>query len=102
MMAGVANALAESENTMIAPDSTPGMICGMMMRRIVVIGPAPSDIAAFSICGSSRCSAAHTDSTMNGIMTCASVFFLPVSVYIKGICVCFLLCVFWCLLLCLL
>ena len=40
---------------------------------------APSEIAAFSICGSSRCSAAHTDSTMKGISTCASATTMPVS-----------------------
>ena len=84
MMAGVAKALADSEKTMIAPDNTPGMICGRMMRRMIVNEPAPSDKAAFSICGSRRCSAVQTDSTMKGIITCASAMNMPVSVNMKG------------------
>ena len=64
MMAGVAKALAASAKTMMAPDRMPGMTCGSTMRRSTVKGPAPSATAAFSICGSSRCSAAHTASTM--------------------------------------
>ena len=54
------------------------------MRRSTVKGPAPSDTAAFSICGSSRCSDAHTDSTMNGISTWASAITTPVSVNMNG------------------
>jgi hypothetical protein len=37
MIAGVANALAASANTMIAPDSMPGRICGSTMRRRMVL-----------------------------------------------------------------
>ena len=55
------------------------------MRARIVGWPAPSEAAAFSICGSSRCSDAHTDSTMNGISTCASATTTPVSVNMNGI-----------------
>ena len=85
MIAGVAKALAASANTMIAPESMPGIACGSTTRRSTVQCEAPSDIAAFSICGSSRCSAAHTDSTMKGTSTCASAITTPVSVNMNGI-----------------
>src|SRR5215510_5627442 len=84
MIAGVANALAANENTMMAPDSTPGRTCGSTMRRRIVAWPAPSEAAAFSTWGSSRCNAAHTARTMNGINTCVSATTTPVSVNMKG------------------
>src|SRR2546421_6985344 len=63
MIAGVANALAASANTTMAPDRMPGITCGRTMRRSTVRPEAPSDTAAFSTCGSSRCSEAQTEIT---------------------------------------
>ena len=60
----MAKALAASAKTITAPERMPGMTCGSTMRRSTVKGPAPSATAAFSTCGSSRCSDAQTASTM--------------------------------------
>ena len=49
---------------LMIPHVVLGIACGSTIRRSTVNGPAPSATAAFSICGSSRCSAAHTASTM--------------------------------------
>ena len=85
MIAGVAKALAASAKTMMEPDRMPGTICGSTTRRITVSGPAPSDSAAFSTCGSSRWSEAQTDSTMKGTSTWVSAMMTPVSVYMNSI-----------------
>src|ERR1700712_3871231 len=51
MIAGVAKALAAKVNTMMAPDKTPGSICGRFTRRNAASRDAPREVAAFSTCG---------------------------------------------------
>jgi len=70
---------------MIEPDSTPGMICGSTTRRNTRSGEPPSDSPAHSTCGSSFCSVAHTDITMNGTSTCVSAMIMPVIVKTRRI-----------------
>ncbi|MCY1225657.1 hypothetical protein D9M72_378600 [compost metagenome] len=79
-MAGVAKADADSAKTMMLPDRMPGRICGRITRRNTVNGAAPNAWPACSTCGSSFCSDAHTEITMNGIITCVSATMTPVCV----------------------
>ena len=61
----------------------PGMTCGTTTRQTTVKGLAPSDTAAASVCGLTRCREAQTEITMNGTMTCVSAMPTPRLVYIR-------------------
>jgi hypothetical protein len=79
MIAGVAKALAARANTITAPERMPGITCGSTTRCSTANGVAPSEIAAFSTCGSRRWSDAQTERIMKGTRTCVSAMMTPVS-----------------------
>ena len=85
MIAGVAKALAASANTMTAPDRIPGTTWGRTTRRRTTNGDAPSEVAAFSICGSRRWSEAQTERIIKGTSTWVSAITTPVSLNMNSI-----------------